>query len=440
MPRLPAPEDRTLRQTLFYIPDAAAGLPLFGWGLLVWVWLVLAVGGWAWRRHRLGPHPDDSANLTMIAAVGAVLVWVMPMMKVVEPAGSGIPIRGFGIMVLLGMISGLWLAARRAQRAGLNPDTVFNLATWLIVAGVIGARGFYVVEYWKEFVRPDPLQVLQAVLAVAGGGIVLYGGLLGGAVGFLLFCRRHALPPLAMGDVIAPALVLGYAFGRIGCLMNGCCFGGLCEQPWAFTFPPHSPPYMRQVQEGKLPPPTAGLVLDETPLGFPRVVAVFPESPAAKAGFGRGDLVTAIGGVPVRSLDQSDQLFKQFEGRLTPFEIQGRGKIDLQLGAPRSLPIHPTQAYSSINAFLLVWLLVAVSSLRPRDGTVIGLLLTLYPISRFLIEEIRTDEPGILGTRFSIAQIVGAILVVAMLGYWKWLYSRPAEPAPWPAEARLPTA
>jgi phosphatidylglycerol:prolipoprotein diacylglycerol transferase len=99
----------------------------------------------------------------------------------------------------------------------------------------------------------------------------------------------------------------------------------------------------------------------------------------------------------------------------------------------RSLPVSPAQIYAAINAAILALLLWAVYPFRPRDGFVIALLLTLYPLTRFLEEVIRTDEPGRFGTGLTIAQLVSLGLAGAVIPLWLYLWRQPAKLALPPA-------
>jgi phosphatidylglycerol---prolipoprotein diacylglyceryl transferase len=96
----------------------------------------------------------------------------------------------------------------------------------------------------------------------------------------IIFLRVHKLPVLAFADLIAPSLLLGLAFGRIGCLLNGCCYGGLCETPWlGVRFPATSPVYERQLAFGEL----HGFRLQkDASTHRPQVAAVYPETAAEK--------------------------------------------------------------------------------------------------------------------------------------------------------------
>jgi phosphatidylglycerol---prolipoprotein diacylglyceryl transferase len=145
----------------------------------------------------------------------------------------GFSIYWYGILTALGFVGGFWTAARRAPGAGLKADDVYALAPWIIVSTVIGARAFYVVTFWKDEFAGEPLWRILNMRS----GLVFYGGLVGAAVGTILFCRIQKLPLWRMADVLAPSVPLGHLFGRVGCFMTGCCYGKPTELPWAVHFP-----------------------------------------------------------------------------------------------------------------------------------------------------------------------------------------------------------
>jgi phosphatidylglycerol:prolipoprotein diacylglycerol transferase len=111
---------------------------------------------------------------------------------------------------------------------------VADLGPWLIVGAIVGARLLYVMSYWQEDFAGRPL---WEVLMIRKGGLVFYGGLVGAAVAHILYCRLKRLPVWTMADILAPSIALGYFFGRLGCLTNGCCYGAACDLPWAIQFP-----------------------------------------------------------------------------------------------------------------------------------------------------------------------------------------------------------
>lgn len=145
-------------------------------------------------------------------------------------------IHTYGVLVALGFAAGLWLAARRARVAGLDPEVIHRLGVWLIVAGIAGAKLFYITFFWPDFSGGWR----AAGVASLREGFVFYGGFIGAMGATILYARARRLPLWSLADTLAPAVALGHAFGRLGCFANGCCFGGVCRWPWAVSFPePH---------------------------------------------------------------------------------------------------------------------------------------------------------------------------------------------------------
>ena len=147
-------------------------------------------------------------------------------------------IHWYGVMVALGFMAGLWTASRRAVRAGIAAEKLLDLGPWLIVGAILGARTLYVVSYWREFFADEPI---AEIFKVWKGGLVFYGGLIGAMLAGTLYIRAKKLPLWKVADILAPSIALGYVFGRIGCLLNGCCYGRACNLPWAIHFPEGNP-------------------------------------------------------------------------------------------------------------------------------------------------------------------------------------------------------
>lgn len=137
-------------------------------------------------------------------------------------------------MVAAAFIAGLWTATKRCPKDGLPPSAIADMGPWLIVSGLLGGRALFVVSYWKEFFAGEPW---WEVFMIRHGGLVFYGGLIGAIVTAAVYVKWKKLPPMKVGDAIAPSIALGHVFGRIGCLMNGCCYGATCSLPWAVHFP-----------------------------------------------------------------------------------------------------------------------------------------------------------------------------------------------------------
>jgi phosphatidylglycerol:prolipoprotein diacylglycerol transferase len=147
---------------------------------------------------------------------------------------GSLPIRWYGVMMALGFFAGLWTATRRARRANVSGDTVADVTMWLLVGSIIGARTVYVITFWKEQFAGQPL---SEIFMIQHGGLVYYGGLIGASITGIGYLIWKKLPVWKIADILAPSIALGSVFGRIGCLMNGCCYGRPCDLPWAIHFP-----------------------------------------------------------------------------------------------------------------------------------------------------------------------------------------------------------
>ncbi len=409
---------------LFIIPSHLLGLPLFGFGLLLGALLVVA-GGWAaWALQRPNGRQEVTAALPVLAIMAGAIIFLPNVFP------DGFPVRGYGVMLVVAAVAGLTLACIRARQSGIDPDLIFSLALWMFIFGIAGGRLFYVIEYWDDKYAPLRFDVaLVEALKYANGGLVVYGALFGATVAFVLFTKRHKLPMLAMADLVAPSLVVGLAFGRVGCLLNGCCFGGVADVPWAVTFPKqgqatYSPPYDAQLAHGEF----YGLRLVDRD-GRMVVTKVLPKSSAAEAGIAKDDVVTHLAGEELTNATVAAHAFERalIEGQPLVVRVAEKGEIVLpSLTLPaRSLPVHPTQLYSAINAGLLGWLLWSYYPMRRRDGEVFALLITIYPVARFLLEKIRIDEASFMGTGLSISQNVSILLLLVVGGLWFYLSRQP---------------
>ena len=242
--------------TLFHIPArltlGAWSVPLFGWGLAlaIWaVWAAVAVGRSVAQR---GWRETATALAMPVAITGGLVAFVLPALD----DGQGIPVRGYGVMLLVAAAAGTWLSIRRGRAVGFDADTIVALALEVFLWGLVGARLFYVIEYREQFFPAGKslVQALPDVLNLAAGGLVVFGSLPTAALAAWRFAARRGLPLLKLADCVAPGLLVGLALGRLGCFLNGCCYGGPCDLPWAVRFPPQSPPWLDQAARGLIPP------------------------------------------------------------------------------------------------------------------------------------------------------------------------------------------
>ena len=126
----------------------------------------------------------------------------------------------YGLMLALAFLAGTWLAIQQANRQDLNPEVVFNLAFLAFIFGIIGARVFYVLENSGYYIK-NPLEILM----LQHGGLSWFGGLLLGVTIAIWYLKAKNFPVYKMLDLISPFVALAQAIGRIGCLLNGCCYG-----------------------------------------------------------------------------------------------------------------------------------------------------------------------------------------------------------------------
>jgi phosphatidylglycerol:prolipoprotein diacylglycerol transferase len=431
-------------QTLFTIPQQIAGVNVFGFGWLLGLWAIGTVLLVGWSLVRRGWNGETRGQLGAALVIGLAIAFILP--NLMDERLGGLAIRGYGALLLVAVASGVGLSMYRAQRVGVNPEIILSLGTWFFIWGIVGARAFYVIEYWDRFQRPTVLQTVFSIINLTQGGLVVYGSLLAGGAALIVFVRKYRLPGLALADLIAPGVVLGVGLGRLGCFMNGCCYGGLSDLPWAVQFPPESPAYADQVESGTLY--VHGLAFDALGTARPVIARVEPDSPAEMAGLHAGDTIEAIGRVPVKTVHEAQGQLLRVHGEGAPLEIQLANdpqprRWTISGVPPRSRPVHPAQLYSFFDALLLCGLVLAFEPYKRRDGELTALVLTLHPISRFLLEIIRIDESAVFGTGMSISQNISIGIFLGGIALWIYLLRKPPgiawQPRMAPSTASTPT-
>jgi phosphatidylglycerol:prolipoprotein diacylglycerol transferase len=159
-----------------------------------------------------------------------------------------IPIYSYGVMLGLSLVVGWYLTLGLCVRDGMNRELMGRCYVWTAVSAVAGARLLYV------FTNLDRFDNFIDIFKVNQGGLVAYGGFLGGLIGSTVFCKIYGIRLLAWADCAVPSLCSGLAVTRIGCLMFGCDFGKPFDGKWAIHFPKGSPAYSQQVHEKLLSP------------------------------------------------------------------------------------------------------------------------------------------------------------------------------------------
>jgi prolipoprotein diacylglyceryltransferase len=364
------------------------------------------------------------------------VIFRIPILKSYFP--EGVPIYGFGCMLFLAFVVCTWLAGRRGEREGIKKETIQDLAIWIFIGGLLGARITFLLQ---ERPVPSLSELIMRLPKIWDGGIILYGSVVGGAAGYilayLLVFRKHGLSTRRLADVIAPSIAIGLCLGRMGCFLNGCCYGMVACAECAVvpvSFPLSAPPRAELVAEGVQT--AAGFTI--VPHGAPgqdgvQVGLVDPKSPAYTAGLRPGSIITEVNGHPVHTVaDLSNSLalgagennWPRGQARL-PMEYRPTPEaapIGMVI-VPRTLGLYPTQLYEVISMALLCLVLFAYDPLRHNPGQVMAVLMIGYGIHRFLNELLRGDP------RPEGFERVGSYLcVVAGVLLWVWLWRKAPDP------------
>jgi len=270
-------------------------------------------------------------------------------------------------MMVIGFLAAVSLIRRLSRNITPDPRLITNAALYSLIAGVVGARVFYVAHHYDKFHGRG----LLSVFAIWLGGYELLGGVILAIAIIIFYLCYHKLPIRRYLDILAVGLMLALVCGRIGCFLNGCCFGKPTNLPWAVRFPYGSHAYYSQIDpDSKRNRPDPYLTLPDEFVG------------------------------------RYHRNGKTFYG-LKPYEdLTGEQKDMVKNGQYRCLPVHPTQLYSSANAAVICFILYlfwrrsknpsnsqSVKKLFTKPGCTFSLMFILYGITRFLIEFLRDDNP-----------------------------------------------
>lgn len=300
----------------------------------------------------------------------------------------GLPIYSYGLMMVIGFFAAMKLAQYLARRCGLDGEIFVNACLLALVTGVLGARLSHVIENIEQYTTITPTRGawdnFVDAINLRSGGLTYYGGFLLAFPSLVLYAIKKKLPLRLSMDIVAPCIVIGLGFGRIGCFLNGCCYGDKCDLPWAVHFPYQSLAYEDEYRKGQVHPPEELLVpgLGERP----RLVT--------RNEIARGVLEQRSAGLPV------------------PVHPQARVLAAQQ----RSLGLHPAQLYSTFTAFLIAGIVLAFFTLPHAPGRAFALMLMLEGSTRFVLELLRV-EPSVSG-QFSLSMLIG--LGLAGMGVVLW--------------------
>lgn len=181
-------------------------------------------------RPRTDEDKDDAPDALaaiitplFVAALLALLLWVW--------SRNPIKLHSYGLMLMLGFALATWNACGAARRRGVDPNILLDMAMPLLVASIIMCRAVYIA------LDPGAFASFGEMLRVWDGGLSFHGALIAAPLVVAWHARRNGLGFGQLADIIAPSAFLGYAVGRVGCLLNGCCHGAACDLPWAMQFP-----------------------------------------------------------------------------------------------------------------------------------------------------------------------------------------------------------
>jgi prolipoprotein diacylglyceryltransferase len=245
------------------------------------------------------------------------VLFTVPILKSWFPP-DGIPLYGFGAMLFVTFVVVAWWGTVRAKKIGMEAARFQDFCIWVFLSGLVGARVLYMVQYAREFPNNSLGDILASFFRIWEGGIVFYGSALGGAIGYGLFywfvMRRLTVHVSGwqLADAVAPLLALGLAIGRIGCYLNGCCWGQVaneevCVVPLGPAHFPILPAHARKQLVSQTDHVPYGYL--QTSTGFavatrggddprPLVTAVEVGSPAEKAGVKAGDKIVRVNNQP----------------------------------------------------------------------------------------------------------------------------------------------
>lgn len=290
-----------------------------------------------------------------------------------------ISVHSFGLMLGLALLSTLQLARFLARRSGLNPDH-FSMATFLaIVVGLIGARITYVIQFNDEpdFQTDSLVTNLWNMINFASGGLVYYGGFLLAFVALVLWALWKKIPLLRGMDIVAPCLMIGLALGRVGCFLNGCCWGEHCpaDSAVAVSFPYYSPAYLDDYFQGRIQPDPRLLVRDP--------------------------------------LQQNRRLIR-------PEELKKHPDLAEIASRERSLPVVNTQLISTITAGWIALICYFVFTLYIAPGRGFAVMMICEGITRTLIEGLRVEPIEWTVGRFglTLSQIIGIGVSLGGIVLW----------------------
>lgn len=321
---------------------------------------------------------------------------------------TDLTVKSYGVLMVCGFISAIYIIRRLSRGMGENAEHVTTAALYSLIAGVVGARIFYVIHYWPQFKGRGIVEML----AVWKGGLELLGGVLLAILIIVVYLWIKKLPVRRYLDILGVGLMLALVFGRVGCFFNGCCFGKPADSFISVRFPYGSLAYESQIR----PDPARGR---EKP---------YIDLPADFFGLfdDNNRWITA-------PKEYKDNYFLKPYQMLTPQE-----KFEVTEGPFRCLPVWPTQIFESLAALIGTVLLYhhrkkgielqksgAKVPFFFKSGVTFALMFIIYGAMRFFIEFLRDDNP-IQADGLTVSQNLSiALVIVNILLIWLFAKMKP---------------
>ncbi|HWL93777.1 MAG TPA: prolipoprotein diacylglyceryl transferase [Phycisphaerae bacterium] len=370
-------------------------------------------------------------------------------------------VKSYGVMMMLAFLTGIWLSCRRAFRSQADPDIVLNIGFIGLIFGVAGARAMFVIHYWDtRFANTD--SPIAAIFDIRAGGLEFWGGPILVIPAVIIYLRYIARASVRWYiDITVPALASGLAITRIGCFLNGCCWGAVCVDqhdpagmkasvPWAVQFPYGSPAMRQQYEFGQLTLPKELIYTSSSGQSYPiardfidaalkegsgarqkldqAVEAAKKEVDLARQSGADAAMIQDLNKVHADASQKLVDYLKKTEAGLVQQQCITYGLTIDQLvelaSHYQSKPVHPTQLYAVINALLIAWLLSTIFYYRRRHGILLGLFLLIYSVSRVFEEAVRQDNPLDVGG-VTISQAVSIVTFIGGVFWLIWMYRLP---------------